>query len=259
MSVILTQPDVRFGGRRRDESARPMLLENEPSVEGRPRASARTIAVGQEGARHHGGARAAREPLRDCAARATGAVLNILSTFWRRSGDTSPDISRPSGGVVRAGEDAVFALLYAARHEATSKVAERAARDRVASPYDGTLRFGVSPKLGAALNDARTRDELFEACGRNWREFADRPEDMVRRRRAGRGAFETTGRRKRGERRRRSVVRFQHAVRALAPATNRWQRSGRCGSRAREATATSRSRTTRRLARYGRPGLNCLA
>ncbi|KAH8048724.1 hypothetical protein JL722_12345 [Aureococcus anophagefferens] len=69
------------------------------------------------------------------------------------------------------GEAAVFALLRESRREAATAMAEEAFRNHVPSPYDGTMRFGLAPKIGAALNDVETRDELFEACGRNWREF----------------------------------------------------------------------------------------
>ena len=55
----------------------------------------------------------------------------------------------------------------------------RATQDMQRSAFDGTLRFGLAPKIGAALNDAETRDALFEACGRNWRECLERPEEVV--------------------------------------------------------------------------------
>jgi len=77
------------------------------------------------------------------------------------------------------GPEAVFAMLYTARSEAARTCAEQRQRDLRRSAFDGTLRFGLAPKIGAALNDPETRDALFEACGRNWRECLERPEDQV--------------------------------------------------------------------------------
>ena len=48
------------------------------------------------------------------------------------------------------GEDAVFALLHEARKAAATDMAEQESRNAAGSPYDGTLRFGLAPKLGAA-------------------------------------------------------------------------------------------------------------
>jgi acyl-CoA-binding protein len=77
------------------------------------------------------------------------------------------------------GPEAVFAMLYTARSEAARTCAEQRQRDLRRSAFDGTLRFGLAPKIGAALNDQETRDALFEACGRNWRECLERPEEVV--------------------------------------------------------------------------------
>ena len=82
------------------------------------------------------------------------------------------------------GPEAVFAMLYTARSEAARTCADRRQKDMQRSAFDGTLRFGLAPKIGAALNDAETRDALFEACGRNWRECLERPEEVVGRIRA---------------------------------------------------------------------------
>lgn len=77
------------------------------------------------------------------------------------------------------GPEAVFAMLYAARSEAARECADNAQKAKARSAFDGTLRFGLAPKIGAALNDVETRDALFDACGRNWRECLDRPEGLV--------------------------------------------------------------------------------
>ena len=82
------------------------------------------------------------------------------------------------------GPEAVFAMLYTARSEAARTCADQRQKDMQRSAFDGTLRFGLAPKIGAALNDQETRDALFEACGRNWRECLERPEEVVGRIRA---------------------------------------------------------------------------
>jgi acyl-CoA-binding protein len=154
MSVILTQPDVVFGATERvvPEDRGPALLRSDPT---------------------HG------QVAFPAAGRSGFKVARV--------DDFGPE-GRPSAGMVAVGteearsfggEAAVFALLRESRREAATAMAEEAFRNHVPSPYDGTMRFGLAPKIGAALNDVETRDELFEACGRNWREFTQRPPHRV--------------------------------------------------------------------------------
>lgn len=134
MSVILTQPDVRFGATERHmpEDAGPALLQADKGSALHGTRGALAIHGHEEGGGSH-----------------VGFFLGA---------DEKP---KPTAGMVAVGteearafggEEAVFALLHEARREAAVEMAEERARNRVASPYDGTLRFGLAPKIGAALN-----------------------------------------------------------------------------------------------------------
>ena len=136
MSVILTQPDVTFGATERvaPEDKGPALLRADPT---------RGQGGAPPGAPQRGGFHVT-----------SAEELASAADFGEGVGRGAPSAGMVAVGTEEArgfgGEDAVFALLHEARKAAATDMAEQESRNAAGSPYDGTLRFGLAPKLGAA-------------------------------------------------------------------------------------------------------------